>query len=130
MNDMKKSDEPLSDEPLLDEQFAQEAKTLFDASVDELDGATLSTLNQSRHRALEELQSPRSEWLRWAPAAGIAAAVLLAVMVTLPGPNQVEVMPSAVTDMEILLGEDSIEMLEDFEFYSWLDMAEEGDDVG
>jgi hypothetical protein len=120
MDDMKKSDE----------KFAQDAKTLFDASVDELDGATLSTLNQSRHRALEELQSPRSEWMRWAPAAGVAAAVLLAVMVTLPGPNQVEVMPSAVTDMEILLGEESIEMLEELEFYSWLDMADEGDDVG
>lgn len=120
MNDMKKSDE----------QIVQEAKTLFDASVDKLDGATLSTLNQSRHRALEELRSPRSEWLRWAPAAGVAAAVLLAVMVTLPGPNQVEVMPPAIADMEILLGEDSIEMLEDFEFYSWIDIAEEGDDVG
>ena len=125
MDDMKKSDEPLSDEKL-----AKDAKTLFDASVDELDGATLSTLNQSRHRALEELQSPRAEWMRWAPAAGVAAAVLLAVMVTLPGPNQVEVMPSAVTDMEILLGEESIEMLEELEFYSWLDMADEGDDVG
>jgi hypothetical protein len=31
--------------------------------------------------------------------------------------------------MEILLGEDSIEMLEDLEFYSWIDMADEGDDV-
>jgi hypothetical protein len=120
MDDMNKSDE----------KFAQDAKTLFDTSVDELDGATLSTLNQSRHRALEELHAPRTEWMRWAPAAGVAAAVLLAVMVTLPGPNQVEVMPAAVTDMEILLGEDSIEMLEELEFYSWLDMADEFDDVG
>jgi len=31
--------------------------------------------------------------------------------------------------MEILLGEDSIEMLEDLEFYSWIDMADEGDGV-
>ena len=120
MDDMKKSDEHL----------AQEAKALFDASVDELDGATLSTLNQGRHRALEEAHSPRGEWLRWVPAAGIATAVLVAVMVTLPGPSDVEVMPAAMADMEILLGEDSIEMLEELEFYSWLDMAAEGDDVG
>jgi len=120
MDDMKKSDE----------QFAQDAKKVFDTSVDELDGATLSTLNQSRHRALEELQSSRTRLLRWAPAAGVAAAVLLAVMVTLPGPDQTKLMPSAVTDMEILLGEESIEMLEELEFYSWLDMAEDGDDVG
>jgi len=31
--------------------------------------------------------------------------------------------------MEILLGEDSIEMLEDLEFYSWIDMADESDGV-
>lgn len=113
-----------------DEKLAQDAKTLFDASVDGLDGATLSTLNQSRQRALEELKSSPTRWMRWAPAAGVAAAVLLAVMVTLPGPNQVEVMPTAISDMEILLGEESIEMLEELEFYSWMDMAEEGDDVG
>jgi len=113
-----------------DEQMAREAKTLFDASVDELDAATLSTLNQVRHRALEEAHAPRNEWMRWAPAAGVASAVLIAVMVTLPGPSEVDVMPAAMADMEILLGEDSIEMLEDLEFYSWLDMAVEGDDVG
>lgn len=120
MHDMKKSDE----------QFVQEAKALFDASVDELDAATLSTLNQTRHRALEEAEAPRTRLLRWAPAAGAAAAVLVAVMVSLPGPSQVEVMPAAMVDMEILLGEDSIEMFEELEFYSWLDMMEEGDDVG
>ena len=113
-----------------DEQFAQEAKVLFDTSVDELDAATLSTLNQGRHRALEEAQSQRADWMRWAPAAGVAAAVLIGVMVTLPGPGQVEVMPAAGADMEILLGEDSIEMYEELEFYSWMDVIDEGDDVG
>jgi hypothetical protein len=113
-----------------DEQIAREAKTLFDASVDELDAATLSTLNQVRHRALEKAQSPRSEWMRWVPAAGVASAALIAVMVALPGPGEVEVMPAAMADMEILLGEDSIEMLEELEFYSWLDIAVESDDVG
>ncbi len=37
-----------------DEKFAQEAKTLFDGSVEKLDASTLSTLNQGRHRALAE----------------------------------------------------------------------------
>ena len=113
-----------------DEQFAQEAKALFDASVDELDAATLSTLNQGRHRALEAARLPRGQLLRWVPAAGVAAAVLVAVMVTLPGRDNVEVMQSAVADLEILLGEDSIEMFEELEFYSVLDLMDEGDDVG
>ena len=119
-DDMKKSDE----------EFAQQAKALFDGSVDKLDAATLSTLNQGRHRALEATRSPRGEWMRWAPAAGVATAVLIAVMVTLPEPGQVEIMPEAMTDMDILLGEDNFDMYEELEFYSWLDVADEGDDVG
>ena len=113
-----------------DDKFAQEAKALFDESVDKLDAATLSTLNQGRHRALDELHSSRAAWMRWAPAAGVAAAVVLAVMVTLPRPDAVDVMPTNVTDMEILLGEDSIEMLEDLEFYTFIDMLEMENDVG
>ena len=113
-----------------DEKFAQETKRLFDASVDELDAATLSTLNQGRHRALAKAKEQPEQWLRWVPAAGIAVATLLAVMVILPGPASVEVMPATVTDMDILLGEDSIEMLEDLEFYAWIDMLEQDNDVG
>ena len=113
-----------------DEKFAREAKALFDSSVEELDAATLSTLNRSRHRALAELGSRRANWMRWAPAAGVAAAVVLAVMVTLPGPGEVEMLPTSAADMEILLGEDSIEMLEDLDFYALIDLLEEEGDVG
>ena len=113
-----------------DEKFAQEAKTLFDESVDKLDAATLSTLNQSRQRALAEAHAQPTQWLRWVPAAGMAAATLLVVMVILPDPANIQPVPSEVADMEILLGEDSIEMLEDLEFYAWIDMLEQENDVG
>ncbi len=46
------------------------------------------------------------------------------------GPGNIQTVPAAVTDMEILLGEDSIEMLEDLEFYAWIDMLEQENDVG
>ena len=110
-----------------DNEFARQTKVLFDESVDGLDAATLSTLNQARQRALATTR--HTSVLRWVPAAGVAAATLVAVMVILPGPTEVEVMPTSITDMEILLGEDSIEMLEDLEFYSWIDMADESDGV-
>ena len=113
-----------------EEDITQKAKDLFDESVEELDGATLSTLNQSRHRALEELASPRPQWMRWAPAAGVATAVVLAIMVTMPQPTQVDALPTTVTDMEILLGDDSIEMLEDLEFYAVIELLESENDVG
>ena len=38
-----------------DKQIEDRAKTLFDDSVEGLDAATLSRLNQGRHEALEEL---------------------------------------------------------------------------
>ncbi len=112
-----------------DEDFRKKAKEAFDTSVDGLDAATLSRLNRSRHAALAELQRPQRQWSRWMPATGVAVAVLLAVVV-LQTPNGVDEVPTAVTDMEILLGEDSIEMLEELEFYSWIDTVDLDSDVG
>ncbi|MGI9237572.1 MAG: hypothetical protein ACR2QZ_09260 [Woeseiaceae bacterium] len=111
--------------------FEKKMKERFDESVEALDAATLSKLNQGRHAALAQLQGPRRQWSRWMPATGAVAAILVAVVV-LQSPTAVDDVASveSVTDMEILLGEDSIEMLEDLEFYSWIDIAESEGDVG
>jgi len=110
-----------------DARFAERAKGQFDGSVDRLDAAALSRLNRARHAALDELRQPSSagQWVRWMPATGIAAAVLITVMV-MRGPRDIEfiVEPVAVTDFELLLDNESLEMLEDLEFYSWLDAAD------
>ncbi|MFQ5608816.1 MAG: hypothetical protein ACE5F8_00935 [Woeseiaceae bacterium] len=116
------------------EPFAESAKALFDDSVERLDAATLSKLNQGRQAALGELSnaSPARQWVRWAPVTGAAAAVLVAVMV-LRGPAVNPLDPVAdVTDFEILIEGDSLEMLEDLEFYSWIDVAvlDDADNVG
>ncbi len=63
------------------------------------------------------------------PATGLAAAVLMAV-VMLGGPADTDVINAPASDFEILLSEESIEMLEDLEFYSWLatqDMESDSD---
>ncbi len=118
MNDRDKNIEP---------DFANRAKQAFDESVDSLDAATLSKLNRSRHAALAELNNSGSVWLRWMPATGVAAAVLVAV-VMLQSPGEIDVINAPASDFEILLGEESIEMLEDLEFYSWLATQELGPD--
>lgn len=110
-----------------DEQLAHDAKQAFDQSVDGLDAATLSRLNRGRQAALAEARQPVRQWLRWMPATGVAAAVLL-VLVTQQGPGDVEVIAAPAPDLEILLSEDSIEMLEELEFYSWLGTEELADD--
>jgi hypothetical protein len=105
-----------------DGDFAAQAKGAFDDSVERLDAGALSRLNQGRHAALEQLASgdTKAVWMRWAPAGGVAAAALL-TMIVMRGP-EIESMPvEVVSDFEILLQDESLEMLEDLEFYSWLD---------
>ncbi len=109
-----------------DERLQEQARTLFDGSVDELDAATLSRLNQGRHKALEELRRPAVvTWGRWAPVAGVAAAAVVAVvMINGPGGETPAGSAVTVTDFEMLLEADSLEMLEDLEFYSLLDAVD------
>lgn len=110
------------------EQFVERASELFEDSVERLDAATLSRLNQGRHRALaESAQSgARRRLLRWVPATGIVAAAAIAVVV-MNGP----LLPVSediitATDFEMLLEDDSLELLDELEFYSWLASAEIG----
>jgi hypothetical protein len=112
--------------PTNEKDLAVQAKALFDDSVERLDAATLSRLNQGRQKALEEVRAagPAGQWARWVPAGGIAAAAVVAVVVW----QGVVVEPSApaaasAADFEIMLSEDSLDMLEDLEFYSWMDTA-------
>lgn len=113
-----------------DEAFAETAKTLFDDSVASLDGETQSRLTRLRHEALKELDERRPAWVQWAPATGVAAAAVVALVMWTGGPEvQDFAEPSTASDMEILLTEDSLEMLEDLEFYSWIELNEETDEL-
>ena len=110
--------------PERQDEFAKQAKELFDESVDKLDAATLSRLNQGRHRALAELDreaSSQGVWLRWVPVTGVAAAALVTVMV-MNSQAPVE-QPVTASDFEMLLEEDNLEMLDELEFYTWLELA-------
>jgi hypothetical protein len=121
--------------PMDERDLEVQAKALFDDSVERLDAATLSQLNQGRQKALEEVRAagPAGQWARWVPAGGVAAAAVLAVVVWQGVPVEHSA-PAAnsVADFEIMLSEDSLDMLEDLEFYSWIDTAnlDSGSDVG
>lgn len=123
-------------EPTEKDGLAERAKALFDASVEDLDAATLSRLNRSRHAALQALHSSSStmDWVRWLPVTGIvAAAVVTAVVLRAPDVVDAVVEPVTASDFEMLLDGESFEMLEELEFYSWLDAAtglDSGGNVG
>ena len=113
-----------------EQQLADKAHALFDESVQGLDAQTQSRLNRGRQRALAELDSGAGFRTpsKWVPAAGVAAAAVFAVVLWSGKPPVDESSPPATaTDLEILLNEDSFEMLEDLEFYSWIDLDAELD---
>lgn len=113
-----------------DKAFAEKAKQLFDESVAGLDGETRSRLNRGRQAALDALKTGRPVWVQWAPAAGVAAAAVVAVVLWTGNPPVDELTPEAsAADFEILLTEDSFEMLGDLEFYSWIDLDEDADEI-
>jgi hypothetical protein len=112
-----------------EDAFTDKAKQLFDESVDGLDAETRSRLNRGRHAALAEPGAGRPAWVLWAPGLGVAAAAVLAVVLWTGNPSSSDItVPAVATDMEILLTEDSLEMLEDLEFYSWIDLDDEADE--
>lgn len=109
------------------EHIGKQAKELFDDSVSRIDAATLSRLNQGRQQALAELHRPGGlvHWGRWVPVTGVAAAAIVTVMV-MRGPAGVDVTadPATASDFEMLLETDSLEMLEDLEFFTLLDVVD------
>lgn len=120
-----------------DERFVQTAQELLRDSAEHLDGATLSRLNQARQKALTELsRDNKQNKSRWVPAGAVAATAVLAAILwtgqmTPPTGSTIEdhgvaaeEMPFDVaTDVELLLAEESLEMIEDLEFFAWLDAS-------
>ncbi len=109
-----------------DRDFEERTKLLFERSVAALDGQTRSKLTQARYRALDEVaKRPRPAWSRsWLPAGAVAAVALLSLMLW---QGQMDPLTdggfdvAAVADLEILLGEEALDMIEELEFYAWLE---------
>lgn len=110
-----------------DDAFVKTAGELLRRSADDIDAATASRLNRARQAALADLprRRRRAPWL--VPALSTAAVGALAVGLWLNRGGSPE-LPATATpavesaaDLDLLLATDSLEMLEDLEFYAWLD---------
>ena len=110
-----------------DRAVEERTKLLFDESVSSLDPQTRSKLTQARYRALEELEgSAPAGWRpRWIPAGVLAAGVLVVVMLWQGQPAVSPETPAfdvaALSDLEIILGDGDLGLLQELEFYAWLD---------
>jgi hypothetical protein len=110
---------------------------LFRAGVDGLDMRTRSRLARARHAALEAAGPSRGRpWFLhrvWAPAAGVAAAVMLGVALWLGSPPERVITaadsPPGLEDLDLVASSDegsgdAMEMLQnDLDFYDFADKA-------
>ena len=88
-----------------EDAFVGRAKALLDEGNAKLDARVRSRLTQARYAALAQADARPTLWLRqWAPAAGVAAAAVLAVLVW-PSTRQHEQQQppdEALNDLEIV----------------------------
>jgi hypothetical protein len=123
-----------------DDRFVERAGKVLHAETEALDAATRSQLNRARQSALAELgrNSPlRSGRWNWMPAGGMALVSALVAIVwlggnqpmgpaTRAGLNGGALSDSAVSnapaagELEVLMVDEDFEMLQDLEFYNWL----------
>lgn len=109
-------------EPSKHEDLESKARALFEDSVQRLDAHTRSKLTQARNRALDEVKqgATRRRWI-WAPAGGLAFAAIVAVVIGSGGLRSAgDTDAAALEDIDIVADSESFEMLEDVEFYTWL----------
>ena len=109
-----------------DQRFLDRSRQALDRSLEDMDAATLSRLNRIRHAALAETKAPGWHW--WVPASGLATAcaVLVAVNLSLREPSTPTQVESPLGDLELLASNENLEMLEELEFYAWLETELEG----
>ena len=110
--------------------LAERAKQLFDESVESMDSQTRSHLNRARQTALEQLKPGQPTIVHWVPLTGLAAAAVAAVVFWTPNPKVGDFgIQAMASDMEMLLTDESWEMLEDLGFYSWIELEEETNEL-
>lgn len=108
------------------------AREVFDDSLDSLDAAARASLARARRAAVELVgKRRRSPWRTWVPAAALASAALVAVLLLrMPGPQPHVAADAPAVDVtadsvELLAdGEDLDIVQNDLAFYEWANDAQ------
>lgn len=102
-----------------DEEFERRARAAFEDSTDRLDAATRSRLTQARYAALQATRA-KPRWLGWTWGLPAGLAAMLAVTLLFNGRGSDVPAPTTLDDLQIVASE-NLDMLENVEFYAWLD---------
>jgi hypothetical protein len=127
-----------------DAELERHARSVFKASVDNLDAAMLARLHRSRQQALDAAAGRRHagwRWTVWAPAGALAASVLAAVLLLRsPSETGAPVQATAASThadvrqdpLELLTAGEDLDLATeaDLEFYAWVELETADDGVG
>ena len=104
-----------------EEHFVEQLRGALDANAQKVDTSTLDRLAQIRRQAMSRRAVESSFIPRFAPAIAFAAsAIMLAIMLRVPDGSIPELDANAML-FEVVLASNDLELIEDLEFYSWLD---------
>jgi len=104
-------------------EFIERARRVFRDSVRGLDGETRAKLAAARESAVEAAAGPRfrpwSVGMRLAPAGAVAALLAVLIWQGVNAPVEIE-SPTMISDLDLLLEGEELDLFEELEFYAWL----------
>ncbi len=117
-----------------DEALKKQIVEVLQQDCETLPAHLRSRLNQARQQALDEAAAStrRKHWLRFGLPAGLATActLVLAMWMTPPGPGEHSSVPvsasMAAEDLQLLAEPTDLELIEELEFYAWLEQVDAG----
>lgn len=106
-----------------DRELLEKVRATLDASIEDIDEATLHRLRRNRLDALEAAGANRQPFFlpRWVTAGGVATVAVLGVAVSVWLSASRPVLPEKqVEDLEIITAKEQLDLYADLEFYRWL----------
>jgi hypothetical protein len=101
-----------------DDRFVENVRRQLDAQADGLDELTVARLRAARKRALASHRAGQ----RWLPAFGVATAAAALLALLLWQSPSAPLLPAE--DWEIVVSGDDLDLIEEYEFYEWLDATQ------
>jgi hypothetical protein len=104
-------------------EFERGTRELLNDSADGLDGHVRSRLTQARFAAVQEARKQRMPlfWRGWVPVGAAAGAAALGILLwTGSGKTPHAPATTPLDDVDLMTADDSLEMIEELEFYAWL----------
>lgn len=131
MSDDQQSEQSIPrDNDSVEQSLLRGTASLIQSKDAALDSATLSRLHKARYAALEKHRTHHWRWMSVGGAVTAAALLTVVLQVTQDVPSLshqesltqlVESEPENIDDLEMLASAADLELLEDLEFYLWLE---------